>query len=123
MNVQWQKNMQLIDANVILRYLLNDSPQMSEKARNIICSGTQKKAVQLMADELDKVREKHGRMTFHAAGEEYIESKRNVPDEDIMRFGGRETDHVMKGVYRHAMQDHNREMQRSAAEKLGNVIL
>ncbi len=28
--------MQLIDANVILRYLLKDSPQMSEKAGEII---------------------------------------------------------------------------------------
>ncbi len=39
MNVQWQKNMQLVDANVIIRYLLNDSPQLSEKARSIISNG------------------------------------------------------------------------------------
>jgi len=31
--------MQLIDANVILRYLLNDNPQMSSKAKEIISSG------------------------------------------------------------------------------------
>ena len=37
--MQWQKNMQLIDANVILRYLLNDSPEMSQEARTIISSG------------------------------------------------------------------------------------
>ncbi len=37
--MQWQKNMQLIDANVILRYLLNDSPEMSLKAKELISSG------------------------------------------------------------------------------------
>ena len=30
----------IIDANVILRYLLNDSPEMSATARNMIQSGT-----------------------------------------------------------------------------------
>lgn len=30
----------IIDANVILRYLLNDSPEMSVTARNMIQSGT-----------------------------------------------------------------------------------
>ena len=38
--MQWQKNMQLIDANVILRYLLNDHEEMSMKAKNLIASGT-----------------------------------------------------------------------------------
>jgi len=28
--------MKLIDANVILRYLLNDKPEMAEKAKNIV---------------------------------------------------------------------------------------
>lgn len=37
--MQWPKNMQLIDANVVLRYLLNDSPEMSIKARELISSG------------------------------------------------------------------------------------
>ncbi len=37
--MQWRKNMQLIDANVILRYLLNDNPEMSSKAKEIISSG------------------------------------------------------------------------------------
>lgn len=31
----WSKNMQLIDANVILRYLLNDNRDMSQKAREV----------------------------------------------------------------------------------------
>lgn len=35
----WQKNTQLIDANVILRYLLNDSLEMSSKAKDIISLG------------------------------------------------------------------------------------
>lgn len=37
--MQWQKNMQLIDANVILRYLLNDHPEMSYNAKIFIASG------------------------------------------------------------------------------------
>ena len=37
--MQWQKNMQLIDANVILRYLLNDHAEMSSAARTLISSG------------------------------------------------------------------------------------
>lgn len=46
----------------------------------------------------------------------------NVPEEDIMRFGGWETDYVMKGVYRHAMEDKNRNAQREASRKLGNTL-
>lgn len=49
-------------------------------------------------------------------------SAMNIPEADIMRFGGWETDYVMKGVYRHAMQDKNREMQRDAAKRLGESI-
>ena len=37
--MQWPKNMQLIDANVILRYLLNDTPEMSSKAKELVSSG------------------------------------------------------------------------------------
>lgn len=37
--MQWPKNMQLIDANVILRYLLNDNPEMSQKARALVATG------------------------------------------------------------------------------------
>lgn len=39
---------------------------------------TQKEAIQLMADELDKVQEKHRRMTFRTAAEECLRSKQNV---------------------------------------------
>lgn len=37
--MQWQKNMQLIDANVILRYMLNDNKEMSAMAKSLIASG------------------------------------------------------------------------------------
>jgi predicted nucleic-acid-binding protein len=37
--MQWQRNTQLIDANVILRYLLNDHAEMSLTARTLISSG------------------------------------------------------------------------------------
>ena len=49
-------------------------------------------------------------------------SAMNIPEEDIMRFGGWETDYVMKGVYRHAMEDKNKDAQRAAASKLGNTL-
>lgn len=39
LKMPWSKNIQLIDANVILRYLLNDSPEMSMKAKSIVESG------------------------------------------------------------------------------------
>lgn len=35
----WSKNMKLIDANVILRYLLNDNQEMAQQAKNVIESG------------------------------------------------------------------------------------
>lgn len=46
----------------------------------------------------------------------------NIPEADIMKMGGWETDHVMKSVYRHSMADKNREMQREAAAKLRDAI-
>lgn len=39
---------------------------------------TQKEAIQLMADELDKVQRKHEHMTFRRAAEDYVDMKRNV---------------------------------------------
>ena len=35
----WSKNMKLVDANVILRYLLNDNQEMSQQAKAVIGSG------------------------------------------------------------------------------------
>lgn len=37
--MQWSKNMRLIDANVMLRYLLNDVPEMAQQAKAVIESG------------------------------------------------------------------------------------
>lgn len=39
LNVLWQKNMRLIDANVILRFVLNDNPEMTNQATEIITVG------------------------------------------------------------------------------------
>lgn len=38
--MQWQKNMRLIDANVILRCILDDCPEMTSKAIEVIDNGT-----------------------------------------------------------------------------------
>ena len=35
----WLKNTKLIDANVILRYLLNDNPEMAQQAKAVIEGG------------------------------------------------------------------------------------
>jgi len=39
LNVLLRKNMQLIDTNVILRFILNDNNEMTERAAEIIASG------------------------------------------------------------------------------------
>lgn len=46
----------------------------------------------------------------------------NVPEADIMRMGGWETDHVMKSVYRHSMMEKDERAKREAAERLQNVL-
>lgn len=46
---------------------------------------TQKEAMQAMADELDRVKTKNTSLTFQAACEEYIESKRNVLSPSTIR--------------------------------------
>lgn len=45
-----------------------------------------------------------------------------VPEADILKMGGWETDHVMKSVYRHSMMDKEERAKRDAAEKLQNVL-
>lgn len=37
--MQWSKDMRLIDANVILRYLLNDVPEMAQQAKAVVDAG------------------------------------------------------------------------------------
>ena len=46
----------------------------------------------------------------------------NIPEADIMRMGGWETDHVMKSVYRHSMMDKQEQAKRDAAEKLRSSL-
>lgn len=46
----------------------------------------------------------------------------NIPEADIMRMGGWETDHVMKSVYRHSMMDREEQAKREAAERLRNAL-
>lgn len=50
-------------------------------------------------------------------------SAMNVPEADIMRMGGWETDHIMKSVYRHSMEDKDKARQREISEKFKGSIL
>lgn len=45
-----------------------------------------------------------------------------VPEADILKMGGWETDHVMKSVYRHSMMDKEEQAKREAAEKLRKAL-
>lgn len=45
-----------------------------------------------------------------------------VPDADIMKMGGWETDYVMKSVYRHSMMEKEEQAKREAAEKLRETL-
>ena len=49
-------------------------------------------------------------------------SAMNIPEADIMKMGGWETDHVMKSVYRHSMIEKEEQAKREAAEKLRNAL-
>lgn len=46
----------------------------------------------------------------------------HVPEADIMRMGGWETDYVMKNVYRHSMIDKEEQAKREAARKLRDTL-
>ncbi len=46
----------------------------------------------------------------------------NVPEADILKMGGWETDHVMKSVYRHSMIEKEENAKREAAEKLHKAL-
>ena len=45
-----------------------------------------------------------------------------IPEADILKLGGWETDRVMKAIYRHSMMDKEENAKRDAAEKLRNTI-
>ena len=46
----------------------------------------------------------------------------NIPEADIIKMGGWETDHVMKAVYRHSMMEKEAQAKRDASEKLRSAI-
>lgn len=45
-----------------------------------------------------------------------------IPEADILKMGGWETDHVMKSVYRHSMMDREEQAKRAATDKFQNVL-
>ena len=49
-------------------------------------------------------------------------SAMNVPEADILKLGGWETDHVMKTVYRHSMMAKEKEAQREVSNKLQSAL-
>ena len=49
-------------------------------------------------------------------------SAMGVPEADILKMGGWETDHVMKSVYRHSMMEKEEKAKRDATEKLRNAL-
>ena len=49
-------------------------------------------------------------------------SAMNIPDAEIMKLGGWETDHVMKTVYRHSMMAKQKDFQRETADKLRRTL-
>lgn len=49
-------------------------------------------------------------------------SAMGVPEADILKLGGWETDHVMKSVYRHSMMEKEEKAKREAAEKLRSAL-
>lgn len=46
----------------------------------------------------------------------------NIPEADIVKMGGWETDHVMKSVYRHSMIEREEQAKREAADKFKKVL-
>lgn len=49
-------------------------------------------------------------------------SSLGIPEADILRMGGWETDRVMKTIYRHSMIDKEADAKREASEKFSNAI-
>lgn len=45
-----------------------------------------------------------------------------VPEADILKMGGWETDHVIKSIYRHSMMEKEENAKRDAAEKLRKTL-
>ena len=51
-NVLRQKNIVMLDANMILRYLLNDNADMAEKAEEYINAGDVSTTIEVIAEEI-----------------------------------------------------------------------
>lgn len=49
-------------------------------------------------------------------------SAMNVPEADILKMGGWESDHVMKSVYRHSMMEKEENAKRDAANQLKDAL-
>ena len=45
-----------------------------------------------------------------------------VPEADILKMGGWESDHIMKSVYRHSMMEKQEKAKRDASEKLRKTL-
>lgn len=79
-----------------------------------------------LTDYLDRVQRHLGlpHFSFHKLRHFFVSkmSEMNIPDVDIMKYGGWESDYVMKTVYRHSLEDKNKEAQRRAAEQMRNAL-
>lgn len=75
---------------------------------------------------LEKVEDKLGipRFPLHKLRHYFASqmSALGVPEADILKMGGWETDHVMKSVYRHSMMEKEENAKREAANKLRNTL-
>lgn len=75
---------------------------------------------------LERIEKKLGMETFSLHKlRHYFASQMSalgVPEADILKMGGWETDHVMKSVYRHSMMDKEEKAKREASEKLRNAL-
>ena len=79
-----------------------------------------------ISDNLSAVEKKLGipHFTLHKLRHYFASemSALGVPDADILKLGGWETDHVMKTVYRHSMMERDEQAKREAAKKLRATI-
>ena len=75
---------------------------------------------------LEKVEERLGipRFPLHKLRHYFASqmSAMGIPEADILKMGGWETDHVMKSVYRHSMMEKEEKAKRDAADKLRNAL-
>lgn len=79
-----------------------------------------------ISNHLKRIQDEMGmeRFSLHKL-RHYFASKMSalgIPEADILKLGGWETDHVMKTVYRHSMLGKEKEAQRQASDKLRNAL-